>query len=62
MLEFCKNILEKVSFDHLLFKKELTKSIQWVNAADAKHLRDWCIETYGYKYYAVILQAFDPII
>ena len=62
MLEFCKNILEKVSFDHLLFKKELTKSIQWVNASDAKNLRDWCIETHGSKYYAVIQQAFAPII
>ena len=38
MLEFCKSILEKVSFDQVLFKKELVKSIQWINTTDAKSL------------------------
>ena len=50
MLEFCKSVLEKVSFDHVLFKKELIKSIQWINTTDAKSLREWCIEMYGNKY------------
>ena len=50
MLEFCKSVLEKVSFDQMLFKKELMKSIQWINTTDAKSLREWCIEMYGNKY------------
>ena len=54
MLEFCKNILEKVSFDQVLFKKELVKSIQWINKTDAKSLRDWCIEIYGNKHSNII--------
>ena len=30
MLKFCKSILEKVSFDPILFKKELSKSTKWL--------------------------------
>jgi hypothetical protein len=62
MLEFSKSVLQKVSFDHLLFKKELTKSIQWINEADAKDLREWCLEMYGNKYSDIIQQAFESII
>lgn len=54
MLEFCKSILEKVSFDQVLFKKELVKSIQWINKTDAKSLTDWCIEMYGNKHSDII--------
>ena len=54
MLEFCKSVLEKVSFDQMLFKKELMKSIQWINTTDAKSLREWCIEMYGNKHSDII--------
>ncbi len=30
MFELSKNILEKVSFDKALFRKELTKAMQWL--------------------------------
>ena len=30
MLSFSKSILQKVSFDRALFKKELRKSIYWL--------------------------------
>ena len=62
MLEFCKNILEKVSFDQVLFKKELIKSIQWINTTDAISLREWCIEMYGNKYSDIIQKAFETIL
>ena len=61
-LEFYKTILEKVSFDQVLFKKELVKSIQWINTTDAKSLREWCIEMYGNKYSDIIQQAFETIL
>ncbi len=61
MLEFSKNVLQKVSFDHLLFEKELTKSLQWINQSDAESLREWCLEMYGNKYSHIIQQAFDTI-
>ena len=62
MLEFCKSVLEKVSFDQVLFRKELIKSIQWINTTDAKSLREWCIEMYGNKYSDIIQQAFETIL
>ena len=62
MLEFCKNILEKVSFDQVLFKKELVKSIQWIDTTDAIRLREWCIEMYGNKYSDIIQKAFETIL
>jgi len=61
MLEFSKNVLQKVSFDHHLFEKELTKSLQWINQTDAESLREWCLEMYGNKYSHIIQQAFDSI-
>lgn len=62
MLEFCKSVLQKVSFDHLLFKKELNKSIQWINQSDAENLRQWCLEMYGNKYSSIIHSAFDTLL
>ena len=62
MLEFCKNILEKVSFDQVLFKKELVKSLQWINTTDAISLREWCIEMYGNIYSVMIQQAYETIL
>ena len=62
MLEFCKIVLNKVSFDHNLFQKELTKSIQWINQSDAESLRQWCMETYGNRYGQIIQQAFESIL
>lgn len=62
MLELSKDVLQKVSFDHLLFKKELTKSLQWINQTDAESLRKWCLEMYGNKYSDIIQQAFDTIL
>ena len=62
MLKFCKSVLEKVSFDQVLFKKELIKSIQWINTTDTKSLREWCIEMYGNKYSDIIQQAFETIL
>jgi|TARA_B110000467_G_C18239313_1_gene433581 hypothetical protein len=62
MLEFSKSVLQKVSFDHLLFKKELTKSIQWINQTDLEHLKEWCLEMYGAKYANIIHQAFETIL
>ena len=62
MLEFCKSVLQKVSFDHSLFQKELNKSIQWVNQTEVENLRQWCLETYGNQHGLIIQQAFETIL
>ena len=34
MLEFCKTVLVKVSFDKALFAKELKKSVRWLKKSE----------------------------
>ena len=47
MLEFSKKILSKVSFDKILFKKELQKSVSWMNKKDIIHLKIWTLTTFS---------------
>ena len=58
MLEFSKQILEKVSFDKFLFRKELTKALNWLKKDDALLLQAWCIATFGSMYGDVISDVF----
>ena len=58
MLEFCKKILEKVSFDRHLFKKELMKSITWVKTEELEVLRRWCLIKCGNLYSQLIEDSF----
>jgi hypothetical protein len=48
MLDYYKMILDKVSFDAALFKKELRKAIGNLVAPDAEALLSWCIGRYRY--------------
>ncbi len=43
MLEYHKLILEKVSFDSLLFDKELGKSFKSLAPKEKKDFAHWCI-------------------
>ena len=61
MLEFCKNVLSKVSFDRHLFAKELNKSVRWLNKEELKALRDWCIGRYGSRYGDLIQDTFHGL-
>lgn len=40
-LEYCKFILEKVSFDDHLFEKELNKALKMLAETDLKDFIDW---------------------
>ena len=60
MLEFSKKILSKVSFDKILFKKELQKSVSWMNKKDIIHLKIWTLTTFS-QYKNTILEVFDNI-
>lgn len=46
MLEYCKTVLKKVSFDSLLFEKELTKSFKWLNESEKQDFLIWCIQNF----------------
>ena len=40
MLELCKEILMKVSFDKVLFQKELAKSLGWIKSEEVEGFKD----------------------
>ena len=58
MMEFSKQILQKVSFDRRLFKKELIKARRWLGQHDQLVLKAWCLATFGNEYKEVILEVF----
>lgn len=62
MLELSKKVLEKVSFDRLLFRKELNKAIKWTNKEERIALYSWCIVTYGHLYSDVIMESFGQLV
>lgn len=61
MFEMSKEILQKVSFDRTLFKKELMKSISWIKKDELTALKIWCLATFGHVYKDVIFEAFDSM-
>lgn len=61
MLEMSKKILQNVSFDKSLFRKELSKALSWIKADEALLLKAWCIATFGHVYGDVITDAFRSI-
>lgn len=58
MLELCKRVLSKVSFDRQLFAKELRKSVQRLGTDELRALRDWCLGRYGHCYSDLIEETF----
>lgn len=61
MLELSKQILEKVSFDRMLFKKELQKAIKWLKKDELLLFKVWCLATFGNTYGDVIREVFRNI-
>ena len=45
MLEYYKVVLGKVSFDQLLFRKELRKAFKQLQSSERSLLRDWLKES-----------------
>ena len=60
MLEFTKKILSKVSFDKILFKKELSKSARWLSKEEVIILKIWALTTFS-QYKNTILEVFEQI-
>ena len=62
MLELSKKILEKVSFDRKLFRKELKKSLNWLKPNEQILLKTWCLATFGAAYSETITEVFESTI
>ena len=60
MLEFSKNILQKVSFDQNLFRKELQKSARWIGKNEIITLKVWALTSFS-QYRNIILEVFDKV-
>ncbi|SOE22484.1 hypothetical protein SAMN06298216_2915 [Spirosomataceae bacterium TFI 002] len=57
MLEYVKMILEKVSFDKVLFEKELKKGMKLLVPSEIKALKSWCYEKFE-KYFLLLNSIF----
>lgn len=58
MLEYVKTILLKVSFDKMLFEKELRKAFKVLQRAELKELRVWCYEQFAGMYLLILNSVF----
>lgn len=58
MLNYVKTVLTKVSFDALLFEKELRKAMAMLIADEVKELKAWCYSTFGRQHEAILNRCF----
>jgi hypothetical protein len=58
MLNYVKTVLTKVSFDALLFEKELRKAIRVLIAEEINELKRWCYTSFGKEYEAILNRCF----
>ena len=61
MYEMSKHILQKVSFDKALFRKELAKALTWLQPKEKILLKVWCLTTFGTQYRDVILEVYKNV-
>ena len=61
MFELSKKILEKVSFDKTLFRKELAKAVKWLKPEEKVLLMMWCLATFGHRYRDVITEVYNSV-
>lgn len=58
MLNYVKTVLTKVSFDALLFEKELRKAIKMLIADELNELKQWCYNRFGAEHEAILNRCF----
>ncbi len=61
MLEMSKLVLQKVSFDRSLFKKELIKTRNWLKRDEVLVLKAWALVTFAGKYDDLILEVLGTV-
>lgn len=57
MYEMSQLILQRVSFDKTLFRKELMKAMKWLKPKERTLLYVWCLANFG-MYRDVVLEVF----
>jgi hypothetical protein len=61
MLEHQKMLLEQLSYDKELFRKEIVKSFKWLKSYEIIMLYKWLKENYGRTHSEVIHEVFEFI-
>ncbi|MBX2814613.1 MAG: hypothetical protein KTR24_01390 [Saprospiraceae bacterium] len=56
-LAYTQLILEKVSFDKEIFRKELRKSLRRLTATDIRRLEAWCINSLNLSLAVIAVQV-----
>ena len=59
MFEMYKYVLDKVSFDQFLFRKELKKAIKEIDTDEQLVFKRWCFSTFDHRYKDVLYEVFD---
>jgi hypothetical protein len=60
MIEYAKVILPKISFSKDLFRKELTKCVNWIEKPEElDELIKWCTERFGKLYPEILDEVFS---
>lgn len=59
MLEMTKTVLNKVSFDSYLFRKELVKARRWLKKEEQLMLKAWALATFAGTHRQIILEVFE---
>ncbi|TGE27031.1 hypothetical protein [Hymenobacter metallicola] len=58
MLEYVKTILLKVSFDKILFEKELRKGFRMLVPTELAELKAWCYQQFAKIYRGILNRVF----
>lgn len=59
MLEYIKTILLKVSFDKMLFEKELRKAFKVLIKEELLQLKNWCYDQFSGMYLMILNRVFS---
>lgn len=59
MLEYIKTILLKVSFDKMLFEKELRKAFKVLVQEEIHQLKQWCYDQFSGVYLIILNRVFS---
>ncbi len=62
MLDHQKSILEQLSYDKDLFRKEIVKSFRWLKSYEILKLHAWLTDKYGQSHSDVIKDVFQYIV
>ncbi|MDX1903345.1 MAG: hypothetical protein SFU27_04230 [Thermonemataceae bacterium] len=62
MLSYYQTILSKVSFDKLLFRKELQKALKTLSDIEQEYLYIWCYKKFGNIYADILEECFNKVL